>query len=304
MYLDVMYHAQLFGPKLLSRRGLMYVRTQAQRGKPWDGRKKIHTMVTYVISGTAKGIGLDGLELTKQWSSPSLPEKDFSHIFPITRSQHPEALEEVIQRSNGRVINLLASITDLRSVQNAADEVKSYLGSIGLDVLVNNAGVAGVTPGGNAADMEAAHRALLREERRRSAPYDGRFLAAVKKGQAEEGHHHVRTPSEAYTPQSVLKMVQFLATGIGRSSGDLRHDTHAHVQDLQGGAAHASKQYSIQYAKEGFTFLCISPGHLRRDLVGGHGDFDVDVGVSEVKRSILGAVTKHKGKFRNIHGPG
>lgn len=112
----------------------------------------------------------------------SLPETDISRMFALTPSQPPEAVEDVIQRSNGRVTNLLASATDLRSVQHAADEVKSYLGSIGLNVLVNNAGVAGVTPGGNAAGMEAAHRALLRHERRRSASYEGRFLAAVREG--------------------------------------------------------------------------------------------------------------------------
>lgn len=65
-----------------------------------------------------------------------------------------------------------------------------------------------------------------------------------------------------------------------------------------------SKQYAVRYAKDRFTFLCISPGHLRTDLVGGHGDFEVAVGVNEVKRIILETTTKQNGRFVNIHVPG
>lgn len=65
-----------------------------------------------------------------------------------------------------------------------------------------------------------------------------------------------------------------------------------------------SKQYAIEHAKEGFVFLCISPGHLRTELISDVGDFDVSVGTSEVMRIIMAANTKMNGKFMNIHVPG
>ena len=78
-----------------------------------------------------------------------------------------------------------------------------------------------------------------------------------------------------------------------------------HAYKISKAALHMlSKQYAIEYAKEGFTVVCISPGHLKTDLVGGHGDFEVSVGASEVKRIILEASTKQNGKFMNIHVPG
>lgn len=111
-------------------------------------------MATYAISGTAKGIGL---ELTKQLSS--LPESEVAQIFAITRSQPSPALQDLIENSKGRVINILASVNDLESVQHAADEIKSHVGCRGLDVLVNNAGIAGVSHGGQIVNMEAEHMA-------------------------------------------------------------------------------------------------------------------------------------------------
>ena len=110
-------------------------------------------MATYVITGTAKGIGLD---LTRQLSA--LPESEVDHIFAITRSEPSSGLQDVIKNSHGRVTNILASVTDNESIRRAAEEVKSHVGSRGVDVLVNNAGVAGVTAcGGGVIDMETEH---------------------------------------------------------------------------------------------------------------------------------------------------
>lgn len=106
-------------------------------------------MASYVITGASKGIGL---ELTKQLSA--LGDGDVGLICAITRSQPSEALQEVIHGSNGRVISIIASVSDLESVKRAAEEVRSHVGRRGLDVLVNNAGIAGVTPGGAITDME------------------------------------------------------------------------------------------------------------------------------------------------------
>jgi NAD(P)-dependent dehydrogenase (short-subunit alcohol dehydrogenase family) len=105
-------------------------------------------MATYLITGTAKGLGL---ELTKQLAE--LPQSQVAKIFAITRSPPTPALSDLIRRNNGRVVNVIASVDNTESIQKAAQEVKGYLGSNGLDVLVNNAAIQHHTPNNKMEDF-------------------------------------------------------------------------------------------------------------------------------------------------------
>jgi NAD(P)-dependent dehydrogenase (short-subunit alcohol dehydrogenase family) len=100
-------------------------------------------MATYLITGASRGIGL---ELTKQLLE--LPASQIDKIFAVTRSNSSSGLQELIGKNPNRLVNIIASVDDTNSVQNAAREVKTKLGSKGLDVLVNNAGMLFSTPGG------------------------------------------------------------------------------------------------------------------------------------------------------------
>lgn len=111
----------------------------------------ISRMATYLITGTGKGLGL---ELTKQLSE--LPESHVSKIFAITRSPPTPALKDLITSSNGRVVNVLASVDDTKSVEKAAEEIKGQLGTRGLDVLINNAAIQQHSPNNKMEDFSAA----------------------------------------------------------------------------------------------------------------------------------------------------
>jgi hypothetical protein len=66
-----------------------------------------------------------------------------------------------------------------------------------------------------------------------------------------------------------------------------------------------NKQYAIQYADAGFTFLAVSPGWLKTDLGGvDYADLEVPVGVAELKRIILEATPSQNGQLVNILVPG
>jgi NAD(P)-dependent dehydrogenase (short-subunit alcohol dehydrogenase family) len=108
-------------------------------------------MATYLITGTAKGVGL---ELTKQLSE--LPGSQVAKIFAITRSPPTPALSDLISRNNGRVVNVLASVDDTKSVEKAAEEIKGQLGSKGLDVLINNAAIQQHSPNNKMEDFSPA----------------------------------------------------------------------------------------------------------------------------------------------------
>lgn len=93
-------------------------------------------MATYLVTGAARGIGL---ELTKQ-----LAELQGAQVFALTRSEPTAALRTLIDGSGGRVVSVLAAVDDTESVREAACKVEAHLGAEGgLDVLVNNAGIAG-----------------------------------------------------------------------------------------------------------------------------------------------------------------
>lgn len=99
-------------------------------------------MASYLITGASRGIGL---ELTKQLLE--LPASSVAQIFALSRGSSTP-LKDVIDNSEGRAIQITASVDNLESIQKAVEDVKAALKTSGLDVLVNNAGVSSYSPEG------------------------------------------------------------------------------------------------------------------------------------------------------------
>lgn len=103
-------------------------------------------MSSFLITGAGRGLGL---ELVTQLSK--LSQDQVSIVFAATRSKDPpEGLKKVIDASNGRVAHILLPVTDKAGIAAAVPQLENQLGSNGLDVLINNAGVLPYTPGGTA----------------------------------------------------------------------------------------------------------------------------------------------------------
>jgi NAD(P)-dependent dehydrogenase (short-subunit alcohol dehydrogenase family) len=104
-------------------------------------------MSSFLITGAGRGLGL---ELVNQLSK--LSKDQVSIVFAATRSKDPsEGLKKAIDASNGRVAHILLPVTDKAGIAAAVTQLESQLGSNGLDVLINNAGILPYTPGGTAA---------------------------------------------------------------------------------------------------------------------------------------------------------
>lgn len=99
-------------------------------------------MATYLITGASRGIGL---ELTKQLLE--LPASQVSKVFAVARNIESDAIKHLVKDYPDRVYLVSASIDDNASIQKAAETIKTELSGHGLDVLVNNAGIAGTTSG-------------------------------------------------------------------------------------------------------------------------------------------------------------
>ena len=107
-------------------------------------------MASYLITGAGRGIGL---ELTSQLSQ--LMVDQVSIIFAASRSSPTDALQKVVDSSNGRVVPITVTITDRASLDKAAGDVESKLCGKGLDVLINNAGVSPPALEGNREDGQS-----------------------------------------------------------------------------------------------------------------------------------------------------
>ncbi|KAK4553124.1 hypothetical protein LTR86_009851 [Recurvomyces mirabilis] len=238
-------------------------------------------MATYLITGASKGIGF---ELVKQFSE--LPTSQVGRIFAVTRSEPPQPLRELISKHEGRVENVRAAVDDEASIKKAVGDVKKSLGSHGLDVLVNNAGTQGASP-------EGTHAV---------PPEQLNHLFNIN----VTGPHRVTSAFIPLLEAGAQKKVINVSSTMGSISWAEKYvKAPTPSYKISKAALHMlNKQYALEYAEKGFTFLCVSPGWLKTDLGGDYADFPVEVGVTELKRIILEADKSQNGKFVNIHVPG
>lgn len=236
-------------------------------------------MSSYLITGSSRGLGL---ELVK-----FLAEKPIAQvriIFAAARRQTP-GLADLTKQYPGRVVFVPLEVTSEESVKAAVPEVEKALGSKeGLDVLINNAGILNITPGGiaemtdlmNTLDVNvngvqrvtAAFLPLLRKGSRKLV-----INVTSTVGSIALAKHFYRLPAPAYKiSKTALNML--------------------------------TAQWALAFAEEGFTFMAISPGYLKTDMGSDAADLPVEVGVKAVLEIVDHATKEKNGKFFDIYVPG
>jgi NAD(P)-dependent dehydrogenase (short-subunit alcohol dehydrogenase family) len=98
-------------------------------------------MSSYLVTGAARGLGLEMVRILAL-----KPVSEVSLIIATIRSSPTPALLEIITQSQDRVVTVNLEVSDETSITAAVHEVKDKLAGRGLDVLINNAAIANMTP--------------------------------------------------------------------------------------------------------------------------------------------------------------
>ncbi|KAL8849530.1 MAG: hypothetical protein Q9221_005464 [Calogaya cf. arnoldii] len=236
-------------------------------------------MASYLITGTSRGFGL---ALVHELAA--LPVSDVSKIFATARGDAP-ALTELVKKSSGRVIFIQLDVTDEASIKKAAAEVEANLAGKGLDVLINNAGVCqyafeGVQSMDNLAESFTINVLGVHWTTRA-------FLPFLKKG----------------TQKKVVNISTTLASITDSAKA---HYLPAPSYKISKAAMNSlTVQYALDFEKEGFTFMALSPGWMRTDLGGGDmADLTTEQGAKASLDMIFKPGQELNGQFPRVHVKG
>lgn len=97
-------------------------------------------MATVLVTGIDRGLGLALVEQLNDLDT-------VSKVFGTIRSPSAD-LDALVAKSNGKIIVLKMDVTDEESIKKVVPEVEAKLEGKGLDILINNAGIAQYAPDG------------------------------------------------------------------------------------------------------------------------------------------------------------
>jgi len=236
-------------------------------------------MASYLITGSSRGIGLSLVSLLA-----AFPETIVGKIVATARTTESPALQKLAQSSGGRISIVKLVTTDKASIAQAATEVEHILGSRGLDVLVNNAGVMPTTPGGIEA-MDDLEDVLLTNV---------------------TGVHMVTKALLPLLRKGDKKKVVNVSTTLGSiaKAKDYAFMPVPAYKISKTALNSLTVQYALQFADEGFTFFAISPGWLQTDMGSKDADLPVETGATALLKAIMETDKEQNGAFKNIQVAG
>ncbi|USW51637.1 Putative short-chain dehydrogenase/reductase SDR, NAD(P)-binding domain superfamily [Septoria linicola] len=244
-------------------------------------------MASYLITGTSRGIGLETVRQLLE-----RPVEEVSKIVAVTRNNSSEALNALVSKSQGRIVNVIISdVTDEDKVQASIDSQSKtpsdpMASMYELVVLINNAGIGDWTPGGVAALKAAKLQEVFNADVISAHLVTSTLLPLLKAGQQRK-IINISTPVGSMAYAQRFAFAPAPAYKIAKAAMNMWHTT-----------------YALDLKEEGFTVLAVSPGWLRTDMGTQDADLDVDVGVAGVLDWVFKAEPSLNGKFVNIKVPG
>ncbi|EKG12752.1 Short-chain dehydrogenase/reductase SDR [Macrophomina phaseolina MS6] len=237
-------------------------------------------MASYFVTGSSRGLGLGLVSLLA-----ARPDSEVSKVFASARSETP-ALQKLSAESGGRVEFVQLEVTSQESMQKAAGQVEHALAGKGLDVLINNAGVADYVPDGISAMTTATLEDTFKVNVTGVHIVTSALLPLLEKGAVKKVINVSSTmgsvamsPSFAWAPTPAYKISKAALNML-------------------------TAQYAQAVADKGFTVVALSPGWIKTDLGSANADLTIEQGSSATLDIVLRVKEADNGKFFNVHVPG
>ncbi|KAI5120303.1 hypothetical protein M0805_005807 [Coniferiporia weirii] len=197
-------------------------------------------MPSYLVTGAARGIGH---EFVRQLSSAS-----DNLVFALVRSK--KTADKLVKLARPNIHIVEADITDLKALKVGAQEVSKITGGK-LDVLINNAAfVETERRKFHLDEYPKDQEEFLEEDLRKS--FDINVIGVI---------HTINAFLPLLRAGEVKKVVS-LSSGIGDLEGTLAmgYSYSAPYCISKAALNMAVAKYAMEYKKEGFVFLALSPG--------------------------------------------
>ncbi|KAG1150803.1 hypothetical protein G6F37_005864 [Rhizopus arrhizus] len=229
-------------------------------------------MVSYVITGTSRGLGL---EFVKQISARG------DTVFACARN--PDKAEGLQKLVDGKKVHSIKLDTACeKSIKEAVEEI-SKLAPEGFDVLINNAGIGGAyTPPEQTSKKEILE--IFETNVLAVNEVTNAFLPLLRK----RGPDRVK---KIVNMSSILGSVEL----AGFSEGTAYRISKSALNML-------TKLQSIQLAKENIIVYASHPGWVKTDMGGENGDIYADESISGQLAKLDSVTAADAGKLINYKG--
>ncbi|KAI0742527.1 NAD-P-binding protein [Daedaleopsis nitida] len=219
-------------------------------------------MLSYAVIGASRGIGLAYVT--------QLAERPDTTVFAIVRKASTSTFLNAAISGLKNVHVLEADVADYPSLELAATEISSLIGSVGLDCLIHNA-----------ARMDADGLSWGFDDYPNMAALDEDFIQAYKVNTLGVIHSITAFLPLLRASTAPLKKIVVVGSPAGdyrnvRKWGDSFVGTGMAAYGVtKGGALIAATKYAMQLQHEGFVVVTLSPGFV--DISDTAGDSESDI---------------------------
>ncbi|KAK2576252.1 hypothetical protein KPH14_005618 [Odynerus spinipes] len=243
-------------------------------------------MRSILITGCNRGLGLGLVKHLVQLSTP--PENIFATCRDTSKATE---LKELAEKS-GKIHIIEIDLTNTSNYQKIVNIVKEKVGSAGLNVLFNNAGIS----------QKFSRLSMVKEENLTNT-----FL--------------INTVAPIMLSKALLPLLK-IASKNNEADNDMSINRAAIInmssilgsitQNDQGGFYSyrcskaalnaATKAMSIDLKDDGILVVCLHPGWVRTDMGGNNAPMDIDTSVSSILNVMKTLSTKNTGTFLQYDG--
>uniref|UniRef100_T1KI96 Ketoreductase domain-containing protein n=1 Tax=Tetranychus urticae TaxID=32264 RepID=T1KI96_TETUR len=229
---------------------------------------------TVLVTGANRGIGL---EFVRQLASL---EPKISHI--IATCRNPDAAKELksIAEANNNVHILKLGLTDYNSYDAFYAEVEKIVGESGLDLLINNAGIAIHTLLDETTPEEFMENFEINTV--------GTFMLTRK-----------LTPLIKVSQRKLIVYISSTAGSIERANASFGYPAY---KASKAALNIVTRTYADYIKKDGITSVIFCPGWCKTDLGGSNAILETDFAVSSLIKTISTLNAENNGCFLNYEG--